>query len=50
MERVAAQLLAWCRRRGVARVTLHASEAGRPLYERLGFERTTEMCRDDAPA
>jgi GNAT superfamily N-acetyltransferase len=30
-------VLAWCRERGVVRVTLHASDAGRRIYERLGF-------------
>jgi len=29
--------LAWCGSRGVARVSLHASAAGRHVYERLGF-------------
>lgn len=33
------------RRRGYGRVTLHASEAGRPVYRRLGFERSWEMRR-----
>lgn len=31
------------RRRGVRVVTLHASDAGRRLYERLGFVQTNEM-------
>jgi GNAT superfamily N-acetyltransferase len=35
--------LKWCRERGYERVVLHASDAGRPLYESLGFEPTTEM-------
>jgi hypothetical protein len=29
--------------RGVRRIVLHASEDGRPLYERLGFVATNEM-------
>ena len=28
---------------GVELITLHASDAGRPLYEKLGFEPTSEM-------
>jgi GNAT superfamily N-acetyltransferase len=31
------------RRRGIKVVTLHASDEGRPIYERLGFEETNEM-------
>jgi GNAT superfamily N-acetyltransferase len=33
----------WCRRHGYPRVTLHSSDAGRKVYESLGFERTNEM-------
>ncbi len=33
----------WCKREGFARVTLHASNDGRPLYESLGFEASNEM-------
>jgi len=29
--------------RGIRRIVLHASDAGRPLYERLGFTPTNEM-------
>jgi GNAT superfamily N-acetyltransferase len=36
-------IIAWCRERGCARVTLHPSEEGQPLYASLGFERTKEM-------
>lgn len=36
-------MLAWCRREGFARVTLHASADGRHLYESLGFEPSNEM-------
>jgi GNAT superfamily N-acetyltransferase len=36
-------MLAWCEERGVARVSLHASDAGRPLYESLNFVATNEM-------
>jgi GNAT superfamily N-acetyltransferase len=36
-------LLAECRALGVDHVTLHASDAGRRTYERLGFGPTNEM-------
>jgi GNAT superfamily N-acetyltransferase len=36
-------MIAWCRREGFARVTLHASDDGRHLYESLGFEVSNEM-------
>ena len=31
------------RRRGIAYMVLHAAEAGRPLYEQLGWTATNEM-------
>ena len=37
------QVLAYARERRLRIVTLHASEEGQPLYERLGFEPTNEM-------
>jgi GNAT superfamily N-acetyltransferase len=39
--------IGWCRQRGCAAVRLHASPAGRPLYESLGFVTATEMMRLD---
>ena len=36
-------MLDWCRERGFRSVVLHASDEGRPLYESLGFEQTSEM-------
>jgi GNAT superfamily N-acetyltransferase len=36
-------MIDWCRREGLARVTLHASDDGRHLYESLGFEDSNEM-------
>ena len=36
-------MIAWCRQDGFARVSLHASEHGRHLYESLGFEDSNEM-------
>jgi len=39
------EVLAHCRAAGAARVTLHASDEGRPLYTALGFAATNEMER-----
>ena len=36
-------VLGFCRAHGLGRVSLHASQQGRPLYERLGFKPTNEM-------
>lgn len=36
-------MLEWCKRERMAKVVLHASPDGRPLYERLGFVQTNEM-------
>jgi GNAT superfamily N-acetyltransferase len=36
-------MLDWCKQERIARVTLHTSDAGRPLYESLGFIHTNEM-------
>ncbi|HTS37699.1 MAG TPA: GNAT family N-acetyltransferase [Candidatus Solibacter sp.] len=36
-------MIAWCKQQGLARVTLHASDDGRHLYESLGFETSNEM-------
>ena len=36
-------MISWCRQEGLARLTLHASEDGRRLYESLGFEPSNEM-------
>jgi GNAT superfamily N-acetyltransferase len=37
------QIIDWARAERLDCLVLHASEAGRPLYERLGFVGTTEM-------
>lgn len=42
-ERLMQQLIDWAKTHGIARLVLHASPEGRPLYERLGFEPTNEM-------
>ena len=36
-------MIDWCRREEFAYVGLHASDEGRPLYEKLGFRPTNEL-------
>ncbi len=36
-------LIGWCKENGFGAVSLHASEYGRFLYEKLGFRPTNEM-------
>jgi len=36
-------MLDWCRANGFRTVSLHASPAGRPIYESVGFQPTNEM-------
>jgi GNAT superfamily N-acetyltransferase len=36
-------MLEWLAAQGIQRVTLHATEVGRPLYEELGFVDSNEM-------
>jgi GNAT superfamily N-acetyltransferase len=36
-------IVEWCRGNGIDTVILHASSAGRALYESLGFTVTNEM-------
>jgi GNAT superfamily N-acetyltransferase len=42
-ELVMREVLAWARAERLDRLVLHASDAGRQLYERLGFAATNEM-------
>jgi GNAT superfamily N-acetyltransferase len=42
-RRLMQTMIEWCRLEGFARVTLHASDDGRHLYESLGFETSNEM-------
>ncbi len=42
-RRLMEAMIAWCREAGYKNVSLHASEAGRPLYEAMGFLPTNEM-------
>jgi GNAT superfamily N-acetyltransferase len=42
-RRLMQTMIDWCREQGLAAVYLHSSKEGRPLYEALGFEPTSEM-------
>jgi GNAT superfamily N-acetyltransferase len=42
-SRLVREMVRWSRAHGYARVLLHASRFGRPVYERLGFEPGSEM-------
>jgi GNAT superfamily N-acetyltransferase len=42
-RRIMDTMIAWCRNEGFHYVSLHDSNAGRPLYEKLGFQPTNEM-------
>lgn len=44
-RRILEIMVEWCRARGFSMVSLHASSAGRPIYERVGFQQTNEMSR-----
>jgi hypothetical protein len=36
-------MVEWCREQGFRWIYLHPSEQGRPLYESVGFEPSSEM-------
>ncbi len=42
-RRLLERVLQECAARGVTLISLHASQAGRPLYEKLGFKSTNEL-------
>lgn len=42
-KRLIQAMVEWCREEGYGSVSLHASAAGRPLYESMGFQPTNEM-------
>ena len=47
-EALMRQVIRWAQEERLDRLVLHASDEGRPLYERLGFTATNEM-RYQAP-
>jgi GNAT superfamily N-acetyltransferase len=42
-RRLVQEMIAWCRAEGMRYLYLHASDAGRPLYESMGFIANNEM-------
>ena len=48
-KRIVKAAIAWTKRNGYPHMTLHASDMGRPIYEKLGFVRTWEMKLDLTP-
>jgi GNAT superfamily N-acetyltransferase len=42
-RRLVEHAIAWCRANQISTVILHASDAGLPLYQSMGFQSTTEM-------
>ena len=41
--RTVREAIRWSKANGYSRLVLHASDNGRPVYEKIGFEPTTEM-------
>jgi GNAT superfamily N-acetyltransferase len=44
-SRIVRTALAYCKANGVRRVILNASEAGKPIYEKIGFSSSPDMMR-----
>jgi GNAT superfamily N-acetyltransferase len=42
-RRLVQEMVTWCRAQGYPGVTLHATDAARPLYTSMGFAPTNEM-------
>lgn len=42
-KRLLQTMIDWCREHGFSTVSLHASDAGRPIYQSFGFQPTNEM-------
>jgi GNAT superfamily N-acetyltransferase len=45
-SRIVREMVRWSKAHRYGRVLLHASRYGRPVYERLGFESSSEMRRE----
>lgn len=44
-SRIIREAIAYCREHGINRIFLNASDAGRPVYETLGFQTSPETMR-----
>ena len=44
-ERITKQAMTYCRSQGIKRMILEASDAGRPIYEKLGFQPSGRTMR-----
>lgn len=42
-RRIVETIIAWLKEQDITRVALHASDMGRPMYEKMGFGASTEM-------
>ena len=42
-RRIFTEIMKWVREHGIAVASLHATEPGRPLYEKFGFHPSNEM-------
>ncbi len=42
-RQIVQSMIDWCQENKIGRVSLHASDEGRPLYESMGFGATNEM-------
>jgi len=48
-KKIVLESLRWAKKEGFSRMTLHASDMGKGIYEKLKFERTWEMKLDLKP-
>lgn len=45
-KKIVLESLRWAKKQGFFRMTLHTSDMGKSIYEKLGFERTWEMKKE----